>query len=89
LTVRPQYHWTDQKVRVHTFLCLLASLWCRLIERECRALGYHSSLSQLLELLGSIRLALLVQPSGTRGSHPRCTWVLEESALEAKRLFHH
>ena len=89
LTVRPQYHWTDQKVRVHTFICLLAYLLCRLIERECRALGYHGSLSQLLELLGSIRLALLVQPSGTRGGHPRCTWMLEESALEARRLFYH
>jgi transposase len=89
LTVRPQYHWTDQKVRVHTFICLLAYLLCRLIERECRTLGYQGSLSHLLELLGSIRLALLVQPSGTRGGHPRCTWVLEESEPEARRLFHH
>ncbi len=31
LTVRPQYHWTDHKVRVHTFICLLAYLLCRLI----------------------------------------------------------
>jgi hypothetical protein len=22
--VRPQYHWSDQKVRVHMFICLLA-----------------------------------------------------------------
>lgn len=22
LAVRPQYHWTDQKIRVHTFICL-------------------------------------------------------------------
>jgi transposase len=89
LTVRPQYHWTDQKVRVHTFICLLAYLLCRLIERECRTLGYQDSLSHLLELLGRIRLALLVQPSGTRGGRPRCTWVLEESEPEARRLFHH
>ena len=89
LTVRPQYHWTDQKVRVHTFICLLAYLLCRLIERECRTIGYQGSLSHLLELLGSIRLALLVQPSGARGGHPRCTWVLEESEPEATRLFHH
>ena len=45
LTVRPQYHWTDQKVRVHTFVCLLAFLLCRLIERESRAAGYPGTLS--------------------------------------------
>jgi hypothetical protein len=89
LAVRPQYHWTDQKVRVHTFICLLAYLLCRLIERECRAIGYQGSLSPMLELLGGIRLALLVQPWGTRGGRPRCTWVLEESAAEARRLFNH
>ena len=89
LAVRPQYHWTDQKVRVPTFLCLLAYLLCRLIERDCRAIGYQGSLSHLLELLGSIRLALRVEPAGTRGGRPHCTWVLEESAGEAQRLFTH
>ena len=89
LTGRPQYHWTDQKVRVHTFICLLAYLLCRLIERDCCAIGYQGSLSNLLELLGTIRLAMIVQPSGTRGGRPRCTWVLEESESEASRLFQH
>lgn len=89
LAVRPQYHWTDQKVRVHTFICLLAYLLCRLIERDCRAIGYQGSLSHLLELLGSIRLALLVEPAGTRGGRPHCSWVLEESAAEARQLFNH
>ena len=69
--------------------CSLAYLLCRLIERACRAIGYQGSLSHLLELLGSIRLALLVEPSGTRGGRPRCTWVLEESPAEAQRLFTH
>jgi hypothetical protein len=89
LTVRPQYHWTDQKVRVHTFVCLLAFLLCRLIERESRAAGYSGNLSHLLDLLGTIRLAMIVQPSGTQGGRPRCAWVLEESEPEARRLYHH
>jgi transposase len=89
LTVRPQYHWTDQKVRVHTFVCLLAFLLCRLIERESRAAGYVGELSHLLDLLGTIRLAMIVQPSGTQGGRPRCVWVLEESEPEAWRLYQH
>jgi transposase len=39
LAVRPQYHWTDQKVHVHTFLCLLGLLLARIIEYEARRLG--------------------------------------------------
>lgn len=89
LTVRPQYHWTDQKVRVHTFICLLAYLLGCLIERECRAIGYHGNLSQLLDRLGTVRLALRVRPSGMRGGRPRCTWVLEDSEPEAWRLYSH
>ena len=86
LPVRPQYHWTDQQVRVHTFLCLLAYRLCRLIERECRTIGSLGSLSHVLDLLGTVRLALIVRPSGTRGGRPRCTWVLEDGDPEAWRL---
>jgi hypothetical protein len=68
---------------------LLAYLLCRLIERDCRALGYQGSLSHLLELLGSIRLALLVAPASARGGRPHCIWVLEERAGEAQRLCNH
>jgi hypothetical protein len=89
VTVRPQYHGTDQKMRVHTFICLLAYVLCRLIERECRAIGYPGNLSNLLDLLGTIRLAMIVEPSGRHGGRPRCTWVLEESEAEARWLFQH
>ena len=52
LTVRPQYHWTDQKVRVHTFICVLAFLLCRLLEHESRTAGYHGSLSGIIRFVG-------------------------------------
>jgi transposase len=45
LAVRPQYHWTDQKVHVHTFICLLGLLLARVIEYEARRLGYRQGLS--------------------------------------------
>jgi transposase len=87
LAVRPQYHWTDPKIRVHTFICLLALLLCRLVERESRALGYQGSLSSLLDLLSSIRLAMVLWPADTPKGPPRCGWVLEESAPEAWNLY--
>jgi transposase len=87
LAVRPQYHWTDQKIRVHTFICLTALLLCRLVERECRGAGYQGSLSSLLDLLGTIRLALVLWPADTPKGHPRCPWLLEDCAPEAWQLY--
>jgi hypothetical protein len=87
LAVRPQYHWTDQKIRVPTFICLLALLLCRLVERESRTLGYQGSLSSLLDLLSTIRLALILWPADTPKGRPRCAWVLEDNSAEAWNLY--
>ncbi|TDI41953.1 MAG: hypothetical protein E2P00_06710 [Acidobacteria bacterium] len=84
--VRPQYHWTDQKIHVHTFICLLGFLLARVVEREARALGYTEGLSGVLDLLGTVRLAMLLTPSGKRGGRPRCAWQLEQGDPEAQRL---
>jgi transposase len=89
LAVRPQYHWTDQKVRVHTFICLLGLLLARVIEFEARRLGYRQGLSGLLERLGTVRLARVLQPAPTPGGRPRCRWQLEQSEPEAVHLFRH
>jgi transposase len=87
LAVRPPYHWTDQKIRGHTFLCLLALLLGRLVERESRALGYQGSLASLVDLLSSIRLALILGPAETPKGRPRCAWRLEDSSAEAWHLY--
>ena len=87
LAVRPPYHWTDQKIRVHTFICMLALLLSRLVERESRSAGDQGSLSSLLDVLGSIRLAMVLWPAESPRGQPRCGWVLEESAPEAWHLY--
>jgi transposase len=89
MAVRPQYHWTDQKIHVHTFICMLGFLLGRVIEHQARALDYAQSLSGLLDLLGTVRLAMVMTPSRERGGRPRCTWQLEQGAPEAVRLLRH
>jgi transposase len=86
LAIRPQFHWTDQKIQVHTFLCLLALLLARMVEREARKLGRTEGLSGLLELLGSVRLALVLRPSG-KGGRPRAQWQLEAGPEDATAFF--
>jgi len=87
LAVRPQYHWTDQKVHVHTFMCLLALLLSRVVEHDARKHGRRESLSTVLDLLGTVRLAMVLLPSGKKGGRPRCQWQLEECEPEVLDLF--
>ena len=87
--VRPQFHWTDQKIQVHTFICLLGLLLGRVVEYEARQLGYSQSLSGLLDLLSSIRLAMVLRAPLTPDETPPCQWQLEQSDPEAWRLFRH
>jgi transposase len=88
LALRPQYHWTDQKIQVHSFCCFLAYLLAALLRREARTLGYPEELPALLQRLNDIRLVLRKQPR-TRAGRPRIRWQLEESDPDSLRLYHH
>ena len=87
LAIRPQYHWTDHKIQVHTFVCLLALLLARMVEREARRRGRTEGLSGLLELLGRVRLAMVLRPSGKQGGRPRAEWQLEAGPADATDFF--
>jgi len=88
LAVRPQYHWTDQKIHVHAFICLLALLLARTVEREAHRLQCcPKSLSALLETLANVRLTMTLKPSGKKGGRPRAEWQLEESDDDTIQLF--
>jgi transposase len=62
LAVRPQYHWTDQKIEVHALICLIGFLltmvlYKRVIERT----GFKASPHNLLERLSAIRLSTFIE----------------------------
>jgi transposase len=87
LAIRPQYHWTDHKVRVHVFICLVAFLLARVVEREARKAGRRECLSGILDVLSKVRLAMVLAPSGKKGGRPRAAWQLEEVDEETLDLF--
>ena len=67
IALRPQHHWTDQKVEVHVFCCVLALLLCSLLRRQLHRHGIQRSATQMLEQLGQIReVAVLYPPQGKR-----------------------
>jgi transposase len=68
VSLRPQFHWTDQKLHVHVLVCVLAYLLARLL--LLRAQLVDPSINSVRELLGRlalIRRATVARP-GQRGS---------------------
>ncbi|MGH2668587.1 MAG: IS1634 family transposase, partial [bacterium] len=83
--LRPQYHWTDQKLQVHAFCCVVGYLLLKLLERRARRAGLPvRSPRALLRALQAIREVTVLEP-GPRG-RPRVRRQLEELAPEAERL---
>ena len=86
LAVTPEFHWTDQKIRVHYFSCILGYLLASLTWREARMKAdFTGTLDTFLDTLNNIRLATLLEMSGKRGK-PRATRQIEEMTDDQKRL---
>lgn len=52
---RPINHWTDQKLRVHAFYCVLALLILSLIRRQLHLTGIDMSIPRIIERLSDVR----------------------------------
>lgn len=80
LTVRPQYHWTAQKIQVHGFICVLAFLLGMIVYKRAKEQAhFQGSVHTLLEKLSSIRLATFIEcPSEESKGKYKITQRLEE-----------
>jgi len=86
LALKPQYHWTDQKIKVHYFICVIGYLLSSIIWREAKLkAGYAGSLDNLLDLLNNIRLGTMLEESKKTGK-PKATYKLEEMNEVEKRI---
>jgi transposase len=81
----PMFHWTDQKIRVHVFYCVLALAVAHLLRRQAAQAGLHMSVRELLGSLAGIQETVLLY-QGERG-RPRARHVLTEMDPVQQRLF--
>lgn len=78
ISIRPQYHWTDQKIRVHVFTCVLAFLLESIIYKRVQAAGYGTTnYDSLLDKLNQIRLVSLIQKTEKKNNF-KAKYQLEE-----------
>ncbi|MHB1784127.1 MAG: IS1634 family transposase, partial [Acidimicrobiales bacterium] len=81
----PMFHWTESKIRVHVFYCVLALMVARLMVREADHAGMHLSVRELLDTLAGIEETLMLY-QGERG-RPRARRMLTEIDPTQRRLY--
>jgi transposase len=59
--VRPQFHWTDNKMRVHIFVCLLGLMLTSLLRKEFVDSGIKIENGRILDLLSMLRFHPIFQ----------------------------
>ncbi|MDA2926115.1 IS1634 family transposase [Acidobacteria bacterium AH-259-O06] len=87
IALRPQFHWTDQKIRVHVFICVIALMLVSLLRRLLHAQGLDLSIPRMLELLADIReMVMLFPPEGAR-REPSIRTALTAMTAEQRRIY--
>lgn len=81
----PMHHWTDSKIRVHLFYCVLALTIAHLMRREAERAGLHLSVRELLATLAGIEETVLLYHDGGKG-RPRARRMLTDTDPTQDRL---
>jgi transposase len=82
----PLHHWTDQKIRVHVFYCVLALAVAHLLRRHADQAGLHLSVRELLAELAGIQETVLLYHDGGKG-RPRARRILTDRNPTQQALY--
>ena len=88
MAVRPQYHWTDHKIKVHGFICVLAFLLFMIAYKRAKEkVNFRGSAHNLIENLSAIRLAALIEsPSEKTKGRYKTIYRLEDMEEDLSNL---
>jgi transposase len=82
----PMHHWTDRKIRIHAFYCMLGISLLHHVHKQAQAAWADLSIEQLLEELEPIKqFVLLYPPQGEKGP-ARTAYVLSQQTLTQQAL---
>ena len=82
---QPAYHWTDQKLKVHGFYCVLALLLASLARKIASQHGTELTIPKLLKELTGIREVAVIYPKGTL-AHKKDHVALTRMSSKQKKL---
>jgi len=82
----PMHHWTDRKIRIHAFYCMLGISLLHHVHKQAQTAWADLSIEQLLEELEQIKqFVLLYPPQGEKGP-ARTAYVLSQQTLAQQAL---
>lgn len=87
ICLRPQHHWTDQKIEVHVFCCVLALMLCSLLRRELYRQGIDRSIDDILDSLEKVRQVGVVYPPAKGKRTPRLKTTLSSMTKDQRAIF--
>jgi transposase len=82
----PMHHWTDRKIRIHAFYCMLGISLLNHLHRQAKAAWADLSLEQLLEELEQIKQFVLLYPTQGEKGPARTAYVLSQQTLAQQAL---
>jgi transposase len=82
----PMHHWTDSKIRIHAFYCMLGISMLQSIHKQSQAVWPGLSMEQLLEELSQIQQFVLLYPTQGDKGPPRTATVLSKQTLTQQSL---
>lgn len=82
----PRGHWTDQKIRVHAFYCVLSLTLVSLIKRELAANNFLISEEKLIKNLNGIREIMNVYPQNNN-KPPKISYSISHLNKTQKKLY--
>lgn len=85
LGFRPIRHWTDQKIMVHAFCCVLALRLCCILNRIFHENGIKISINKMLEMLTDIKQVITIYPKRGDSKKDREVYSLSKMELEQKK----
>lgn len=83
----PMFHWTDSKIRVHAFSCVLALTLTSLLQRELHGHGIDLSLASMMAQLAAIKEIFLVYPKQPGPNAPKTASCLSTLDEEQNKIY--
>jgi transposase len=83
----PMYHWTDQKIRVHAFYCVLALMLVGVLRKRLSDAGTDLPAHALLDALGKMLETVVIYPPTRPPAPPRLATTLSRFDAQQKAIY--
>lgn len=86
LSFRPTFHWTDQKLRVHAFSCVLALMIVNLLRRQLDQAGLPLSVVKMMDQLTAVQEVTVLYPPPPDSKQPLVRTILSTTTSQQNRM---